>query len=161
MKKYIMFILMGVAAMLYSCGNMDDCGVDVTIGTSAYIVNNGLQEVSLSGLKNSAYQVYVYKSGYNGDKIKLDLAVADSLITQYNAKNSTAYTLMPSQYYTVGSDGVFLNNNHYRDSIPVTLSSSLVSDTHYGTYLLPLVLTATTAKSLSVSYKSILIHVSE
>lgn len=161
MKRYVVLILAVVATMFYSCGNIDDCDVDVTIGTSAYIINNGLQEVSLSSLKNSIYQVYVYKSGYNGDKIKLDLAVADSLITKYNAKNSTSYTLMPSQYYTVGSDGVSLNTSHYRDSIPVTFNSSVTSDANYSTYLLPLVLTTAKESDLSVSYKSLLIHVSQ
>jgi len=161
MKRYVMLILTVVATMFYSCGNIDDCSVDVAIGTSAYIINNGLQEVSLSSLKNSTYQVHVYKSGYNGDKIKLDLAVADSLITQYNAKNSTSYTLMPSQYYTVGSDGVSLSTHHYRDSIPVTFNSSVASDANYGTYLLPLVLTTAKESNLSVSYKGLLIHVSK
>lgn len=153
-------ICVALLTTLSACGDVDECRIDVKINTQAYIVNNGLQEVSLLSLTNNTYQVYIYKGGYNNDNVKLDLAVADSLITQYNTKNSTSYTLMPSQYYTIGS-GVALSTCNYRDSIPATLSSSVTSDVNCSTYLLPLVLTTANESDLSTSYKSILIHVSK
>lgn len=161
MKKSIVFLLTVMTMALYACGDMDDCSINTKIDTTAYISNNGLQEVSLSGLTSNAYQVCIYKAGYNGETVKLDLAVADSLITQYNEKNATSYTLLPAQYYTVGN-GVSLNNVHYQDSIAITFNATAITADNIGNgNVLPLVLIGVAEKNLSQAYKSILIHVSK
>jgi hypothetical protein len=161
MKKSFIFILSFIVTALVSCGDMDDCKVDNTIATSVLITNSGIQNVTLSQIANGSYTVYLYKGGYNGDCVKVGLAAADSLVTQYNASKGTSYQVIPSQYYTIGN-AVELNNKHYNDSIQITFSnlSSLDFNTNGDKYVLPLTISGISSDLINQDNKNILIHIS-
>lgn len=123
---------------LYACSNIDDCKVDCTIDTKFFIVNSGFKTIDFSNLVNDTYQIYVYKGGYNKESIKVGLNEVDSILTNYNVKNSTTYKLLPSSYYTI-QDAVVLNNSHVSDSIGVKFNSvAIKNDGIDNNYVLPI-----------------------
>jgi endonuclease/exonuclease/phosphatase family metal-dependent hydrolase len=159
MKNLLYIMIASLSTFLIACGDVDNCKVDTCIETNALIVNSGYKEVAIPDIKNDTYQVYVYKGGYNGNSISLNLSLADSLLTKYNTAKGTSYELLPSTYYTIGN-GVSLNNSNYRDSIAITFNTAAMTADGIGSnYVLPLKLVSTDAQSVSSSNDSIFIRI--
>lgn len=149
MKRIFILAIVCISALLYACGDMDDCKIDDTINTQVLIVNNGFKTISSANLVNGIYQVHIYKAGYNKENVTVGLNEVDSILKTYNTKNNTSYQVLPSSYYTIGNS-VQLNNSNISDSISVTLNTSAMQSAGIGNnYILPIAITGVSPEKMS------------
>jgi len=119
---------------------MDDCSVNTDIDTQVIVVKSGFLSISSSKLTENTYPIYVYKAGYNGETVTVNLSVNETILSDYNSEHATSYVTLPTSYYTVGN-GVALTSKHYSDFIPVTFNTSAIEQDYSGNeYVLPLVI---------------------
>lgn len=149
MKKISLLFIVCLSFVLHSCVDMDDCTVDTDIDTQVLIVKSGFQGISAGDLSNGAYQVFLYKAGYNDETVTIRLTEDPTILDDYNTKYGTSYVALPSTYYTIGK-AVSLDTKHYTDSISVTFNTAALENNSSETeYVLPLVISGIPAEKIS------------
>lgn len=104
MKK-IFAAMTALLPAFFAAGCSDPTEVYDTIPTTLCIVDSGLQNVNAAagsgGLSSYTYNISVFKGGYNVDNAHAELDVDSNALSEYNTKNSTAYTLLSESYYSM------------------------------------------------------------
>lgn len=130
MKK-ILFI----AAALFSCAACSDkFEVGNEIETVIYIQKNGLQEITLPA-GAPAYEMWLYKGGYNSRSHDVSLTVDAEDLVVYNAKNKSDYRLLPGNCYEFDRETVRLSGDVREGYVTLTFDAACMPAD--GKFLLP------------------------
>ncbi len=134
--------------------------VDMDIDSVVYILNSGLQSVTLDN-SNLTYDLWLYKGGYNDDQLTVMLTIDEQALNTYNEENGTSYVLMPSSCYSFKSTTITLGKSgdlDYSDYTTVTFSN--LSDLSSGnSYVLPVSISCDNSDLINEDKSTVLLKI--
>mgnify|MGYP003623262995 CR=1 FL=1 len=126
MNPEVILILLALLPALTGCSK-EGQNVRRDIPTVLYIVRKGLQTGSLSADEDTSELTFtVYKAGYNEKSVETILTVNEYALDRFNENNGTNFLQLPSQYFSLDTGMIKLDNYTYSKQVKVTFDAEAI-----------------------------------
>ena len=136
-KKNIYYIT-GLLSFFIAFASCEDYRMHNMVDDTVYLVKPGLNEAQVFNWGDFDYELPVIKSGIGQQDAVLELVIDETVMADYNAKNSTDYQIFPENCFSITSKDITFDKKGYQQSFHLMLKTHEIAALQKsGNYCIP------------------------